>query len=223
MAEISIKVLDLKIAPRLDRVTHRPIGGDWLNGDYPGHGPHGSSSVEWDRVEWETAINVFEDRIYGRFLNFISMIERKRYAGFAVMALDCLLIETLQQFFDGKDESARSGASFRRFLTTSSFQPFFGNDQTDKGLAGIFYNQVRCGILHMAEVKTSSKLTIKETEPIVRLSDDQRGIVVNRRLFHQQLLYEYNQYLSCLRASPIQYGIQPWKNFMTKMDFICKV
>lgn len=49
-------------------------------------------------VDWQTAINIFEDRIRSRFLNIINQAQPSLVSGFAVMALDCLLIETLQQF-----------------------------------------------------------------------------------------------------------------------------
>ena len=53
---------------------------------------------------WHKAVDIFKDRYRGRFLEPISRIEGYTYAGFAIMALDCLLIETLQQFYEGEDE-----------------------------------------------------------------------------------------------------------------------
>ena len=45
--------------------------------------------------EWQKAINIFEDRIRGRFLRVIELVERYTYSGFAILALDCLLIEVV--------------------------------------------------------------------------------------------------------------------------------
>lgn len=122
--------LDTRIAPKLDRITHKPMssGGKgiyWLVKDYPGHGKHGKDGMQWVQQDWEIAINIFEDRIYGRFLNHIALIERRLSSGFAVMALDCLLCETLEQFYEGREKSERYGKTFINFLTTSSFKDFF--------------------------------------------------------------------------------------------------
>ena len=65
-----------------------------------------------DEKEWLTAIDIFSDRLSSRFLKYINKIEKYKYSGFAVMALDCLLIETLQQFSDGVPDN--EGNSKRR-------------------------------------------------------------------------------------------------------------
>jgi len=100
--------------------------------------------------EWQKAIDIFKDRIRGRFLKPISCIEGYTYAGFAVLALDCLLIETLQQFREGVSStpSRQSGTFFIRFLTETSFGSYF-----TKEISEMFYQQIRCGILHQAEIK----------------------------------------------------------------------
>jgi len=43
----------------------------------------------------------------GRFLDPISDLKDKKYTGFLIMAIDCLLIETLQQFIEGVPETPR--------------------------------------------------------------------------------------------------------------------
>ena len=55
-----------------------------------------------DSLDWKVAVDIFEDRIEGRFLKQIEILANKsdrkirEFSGFAIMALDCLLIETLQ-------------------------------------------------------------------------------------------------------------------------------
>ena len=119
--------------------------------------------------EWQKAINIFEDRIRGRFLEPISRIQGYTYAGFAVLALDCLLIETLQQFREGIPITPyrQSKTLFLRFLTETSFGSHFS-----KQTAEMFYDQIRCGILHQAEVKKSSRVLIREEVPLVSTTDD---------------------------------------------------
>lgn len=165
--------------------------------------------------EWNKAIDIFKDRIFGRFLEFVSYIEENTYAGFAVVALDCLLIETLQQFHEGvaKTPSGCSGPFFVRFLTETSFG--FTEDQAKK-----FYKDIRCGILHQAEVEGSSKVRIGEDTPLVKDTDDGKGLVINRKLFHQQMEREFRDYLDRLRNGTDQ---QLRDNFKKKMDYICRL
>lgn len=167
------------------------------------------------KEEWQKAIDIFEDRIRGRFLEPISRMEEYVYAGFAILALDCLLIETLQQFREGKPQTQRGKSQeyFVRFLTETSFSEWF-----TKEMAKMFYEQIRCGILHQAEVGGSSRVLIRESISLANLTEDSRGLVINRKLFHQQLLKEFETYTSKLRDSS---GQELWAKFKRKMDYTC--
>ena len=168
--------------------------------------------------EWRKAIGIFEDRIRGRFLEPISRIEEYTYAGFAVLALDCLLIEVLQQFREGVPRTPRgqSKAFFVHFLTKTSFGSYF----TTKKMAEVFYHQIRCGILHEAEAEGSSKILIRRNIPLVKYTEDGGGLVINRELFHQQLVWEFEAYIAKLREPSNQ---KLRGNFRAKMDHICRV
>ena len=96
----------------------------------------------------------------------IERIKKVQGAGFAVMALDSLLIETLQQFREGMDETPRgkSGQFFQRLLTETAFGE---NKGFDKKKAHLFYQSIRNGILHMAEIKGSSRILTRGGVPLV--------------------------------------------------------
>jgi hypothetical protein len=165
--------------------------------------------------DWQKAIVIFEDRIRGRFLNFIDLIKCHEYSGFAVLALDCLLIETFQQFREGKDETRNNSEKyFVNFLTETSFCEFF-----NKEIAKKFYEQIRCGLLHQAEVKGNSLVRISQNEPLVRLTKDGKGVIVNRESFHEQLVRVFEEYLSRLRDPSNE---DERNKFKTKMDCICR-
>lgn len=169
--------------------------------------------------EWQKAVKILEDRIRGRFLRVIEFIESYEYSGFAILALDCLLIETLQQFREGvpKTPVRKSKEYFVRFLTETSFGKFF-----NRNLANMFYEQIRCGILHQAEIKGSSRVLIRPQAPLVSLADDRNGLVVNRELFHGQLIKEFEDYVSLLRKNnPPDEKLR--RNFKRKMDYICHI
>lgn len=164
--------------------------------------------------EWQKAIDIFEDRIRGRFLEPISCIEGYAYAGFAVLALDCLLIENLQQFREGQTQTPdrKSQEYFVRFFTETSFSSYF-----TKEMAEMFYDQIRCGILHQAEVKENSR--IRMDTPLIKYTDDGKGLLINRKLFHQQLVREFEAYIARLREGSNQ---ELRVKFKRKMDYICR-
>lgn len=166
--------------------------------------------------DWQKAIEIFRDRLEGRFFKPIQMITSYEFAGFAVVALDCLLIETIQQFIEGADETPwkKEGEYFEKFLTKTGFKDYF-----DKILAGKFYTQIRCGILHKAEIKNSSTIRRTNGLPLVKLSDDGEGIVINRIKFHKQLENEFKNYLERL-SNPSEVTLR--SNFKKKMDYICR-
>jgi len=188
----------------------------------------GFDSSEWDALQlddqkspdWEKAIAIFESRIHGRFIEpvdyLISAEESKpapeRRFGFAIMAIDCLLVETLGAFLDGlEDTEGRSKATFCKFLTT---RPLFSKDFT-QALAEQFYREFRCGILHQAEVGGASK--VSSVGALIR--DDSGKLTVNRTKFHEQLKEELLNYIAQLRDPK---DTQLRANFRRKMNFICR-
>ncbi|WP_068782449.1 hypothetical protein [Paenibacillus sp. GM2] len=175
-----------------------------------------------DRV-WEKAIDIFDDRIKGRFLNSIeSILGLNEFTNaFSATAIMCLLIETLYQFHNGIDESKElisgrryrgiSKLAFRRFFTRSEYFKHSFNDR----VAGVFYDDIRCGILHQAQTKNGSQLTTDSYLPLV--SEVDNGIRVNIILFYESLLKEYQNYINRL-FDPANYDLR--LNFIVKMDFI---
>ncbi len=128
------------------------------------------------------------------------------------MSVDSLLIETLNQFFLGlytSDElySKRNKAkgfkekenkyAFRDFFNYSTFFPDFkDNDQ----VIFTFYKEIRCGLLHQAQSKTNSLINIRESKMLTLIdnNDPAKGIIINRKLFHNALVDEFNKYLKDL-------------------------
>lgn len=200
-----LKAIDLELKPI--RISPHFCINDWTILSF---------STEND---WEKGIDIFEDRIRGRFLKPITYFETYKYAGFAVLALDCLLIETLQQFKKGVSDTpwGESESYFVDFLTKTSFKKYF-----DADLAKFFYRQIRCGVLHQAEIKGSSRVFVHQDIPLVKWSKDKKGLIINRKLFHNQLIIEFKNYLSQLKVSnPPDVHLRT--NFRKKMNFICHV
>jgi hypothetical protein len=165
------------------------------------------------KSDWRKAVRMVEDRLNARFFDTIKTIDKQDFAGFAVLALDCLLIETLQQFREGADETPRRKGEqyFVDFLTTAPFSAYF-----TKATATKFYDHFRCGILHQAEIKASSK--VRRVGPPVAPTPDGKGLIINRKQFHATLRKAFAAYLRALRNRGDALLCQ---NFVKKMDFIC--
>ena len=100
----------------------------------------GTDAAAWKKLDldnvgdWETAVSISERRIRGRFTDAIEFLigddERRpateRRWGFAVLTLDCLLVETLQAFRRGLTATRNKSRELCvQFLTErTAFKPF---------------------------------------------------------------------------------------------------
>lgn len=170
--------------------------------------------------DWVTAVTIFDARIRERYINpvdFLIAAETEKRAvdrrfGFAVLAIDCLLVETLGAFLEGLENTeGDSKATFCKFLTT---RPGFSADFSD-ALAKKFYSEFRCGILHQAEVGGGSK--VWSVGPLIR--EVAEALVVNRNEFHARLKTEFARYLDELRDPRNR---ECRMRFRKKMNFIAR-
>jgi hypothetical protein len=144
---------------------------------------------------------VLHQRLRERF--FRPVKELRRYdsttnspmrPGFAILALDCLLIETLSSYRAGKSlKTGKSGRAFKAFLREGyGFREFFAKGE----MAADFYDDVRNGLLHDGETRKNWKVQ-KNTKLL--LDCETRSRIINRTLFHKAILCEYRQYFKDLR------------------------
>lgn len=191
-----------------------------------------------DEGAWSCAVDVFERRIRERFLSSIEALmdadsrsprveippeappgstlpkdDGKQIVvpGFAIMALCCLLIDTLQSF-----REARAGAStpnvFKKFLELPAFHAEF-----DEETAKQFVRGIRDRILHDAETR---EWIILREEPRDRIVE-RRGkrYALNRTEFYGALRTEFENYVQELREPSNRERRQ---RFLSKMDDIAK-
>src|ERR1035437_10631269 len=85
-----------------------------------------------------------------RYLHHAGELLKRRYSGFAVLAIDGAVVEALEQFRRGEKETPprKGGEFFRAFLTKTRMGKHFTPE-----MATLFYETIRCGILHQAETK----------------------------------------------------------------------
>lgn len=188
-------------------------------------------------AEWNTAIEIFEDRLKYRYLDAIKVLQdsddeyfreqQQRRFGFSMMALDCLLIETLAQFREGLKDSdeaktilGKNNAEFYiHFLTQASFEL---KKVFDLQTATSFYKTIRCGILHQAETKEDSRIRFFDNEKFSSTpfepSRNGKSLKVFWSNFHILVEKEFNAYCTHLLANDVS---DLREKFIAKMNNIC--
>lgn len=193
-----------------------------------------------DTAEWKEIHTVFRRRIGERFLKPISLLARydavflrkerrglrlapelARYensdalptrSGFAILALGCLLIDTIQAFREGRVSTGESSSarSFKTFLRARSFRAFSSADREH------FYSYVRNALLHNGETREDWKVRIDSGSLLTK--HPQAGTcVINRRLFHAGVLREFRSLCYEIKAGPVETRTK----FLRRMDAIC--
>ncbi|MBX4883843.1 hypothetical protein HJA90_09605 [Rhizobium bangladeshense] len=199
---------------RSPRISPKFRAQDWLNLGLD-HNP--------TEPGWQKAIDILQDRINGRFLEpakeLIAAQANKKLPtfGFAILALDFLVIETVEGFREGLPN--HNGHSKRLFL---SFLPKWvefqscvpkGSNLTDR--ARELYERGRCALHHSG---TTDKLEVGISGNMLEFRAD-GSIRVNRNEFHRCLEEEFKRYISDLR-NPASGQLRA--NLKSKLDAICQ-
>jgi len=204
--------------------------------------------LDHDEAAWTEGIGVFERRMKERFFTSIDALVTADtkpdpnssnpqpvvghcIPGFSIMALCCLLVETLQGFRENPTTATDAppqpctypaGNCIKRGPdTTGQFirflrRPAFGTAFAEDKVAKTFVRGIRNGILHDAE--TRGWLIWRE-EPSAMVQPWENGYVLNRTLFYDAVKQEFESYLSDLR-DPKKTDLR--ETFKRKMMNICK-
>jgi hypothetical protein len=153
-------------------------------------------------------------RFYGRYIKPFSYSNPdyvKEYKnGFAMMANACLLIEALEAFYHGwEDTRNRSEDAFKRFFRrVKHFEPL-------KKEASSFYKHIRCGILHQAETTGGWKITRKS-----KMMFNREMLTINATIFSKTLEEYLEDFRKELESS--EWDSEQWDNLRRKMRFVIK-
>jgi hypothetical protein len=130
------------------------------------------------------------------------------FAGFAIVVLDCLLLEALHAFRTGKRSHDKTSV-YRKILTSP---PFSLSDRTTLE----FYNSIRSGIFEDGEARYGWNIILRSK---TAFPDQDRGAwAMNRTMFHERLRRAVATWLQALRA-----GDEVLRNNMrTRMDDILR-
>lgn len=156
---------------------------------------------------WSKKPSFIQRRLCERYIDPVQALNankelKTKKHGFYVMAVSCLLIETLVSFWRGW-ESTEPCRGVRRYIPGKSrrgFELFFRVQPRFKSLRGkAFYKRVRCGILHQGE--TTGGWTIERTGA---LYDGKKRI--NATKFHDELAGAIKDYVVELKKpdSPLR-------------------
>lgn len=171
---------------------------------------------EWVATEDRTAIAGFiRSRFMDRYITPVKGTSRNQggysstssRSGFAMMAISCLMIEALEAFRQGLPNTRNRSREmfsvfFRRVSQFSAFSPY----------ADSFYYDVRCGILHQAEVQ-DGWLIRRDCIP-----SDPANKVINAEEFIGWLEDALHNYCDELTSASWQAEI--WINLRRKMDSV---
>jgi hypothetical protein len=136
-------------------------------------------------------------------------VDRAKKNGFTIMAVSCLLIETLESFIQGwPDTKNKSQLAFCNFFDRNiGFALFHGEAQN-------FYKHVRCGILHQGE--TTGGWHIRRNGALF----DKTTRTINAKKFHDEVESVLKSY--CIDIQGSDWSMPIWQSFRKKMHSVCK-
>jgi hypothetical protein len=161
--------------------------------------------TQGESVKTELATFVRE-RLKERYIDPVTALDPQGKNGFAIMALSCLLMETLESFYQGWAKSPDSARAFCYFFDRHRrFDMFRGYSQE-------FYKNVRCGILHQGETTSGWTITRNEKHQLFDPSVPR----IHATKFHNRMALCVEDYSAQLAAKPIADDL--WVKFFKKMD-----
>lgn len=177
--------------------------------------------VNSDREIWYEAIEIFIDRINSRFIepiNYLLKVANSTYNDFpksqfefSALAIISLLIETLQQFKDGKiNNDGEVSVNYKNFLE----QELKFTEQEAK----VFYKNIRCGLLHQGEILDKTVIVPYEksyndiyNDPFIQKNK------LNTKILFKKIIRYFKNYIDLLSDSRNKTYRE---NFIKKMNSI---
>lgn len=161
-----------------------------------------------EKQDKEKIIEFLKERFSERYIEPMR-VEQDKKNGFTIMAVSCLMIESMESFYQGwNDSNNKSQQAFCNFFDRNANFLFI------KGYSQEFYKSVRCGILHQGEttkgwhIRRDGKILNKKTKTI------------NATKFHDEVEKSLFNYCDSLHEEA--WNSDLWKRFRRKMKVVCK-
>ena len=173
--------------------------------------------------DWRRAIDAFQRRFTERFVRPVEAILERDTSGipegrgFAVLALDCLLLESLYGYRKGRHTKwGSTSEALEKVLLEEPFQKDFGRND----LAARFGRAVRNGILHDGETRDGwiVRKSYRSDAPIVEERDGMTWIYRNE--FHRAVTAYITAYFDRLRHDNAE-ATALRENFKCRVNELC--
>jgi hypothetical protein len=172
-----------------------------------------------DKAAKNVLVSLIEHRLNHRYVRPLLHVPEDYKSGFLMMAASCLLIEALQSFYEGlEDTDQASKKAFKDFFEREKqffpeFDEFFPKSFT-REKTNNFYINIRCGILHQAE--TTGGYRIFRKGPLF----NKPAKAINANRFLKAVNDCLNKYIEELRTSDC--NSVRWNKAADKINYICK-
>lgn len=193
----------------MEREGNSMISRNWRVEDYLNL----KLSISSSDNDWNAAISFLSERFIERYFGVIDKLKNDPDGnGFAIMALNCLLIDAFYQFENGLEETNKNKKCYTAFLKRYMGSLFRNDEQ-----ALLFYQHIRCGILHSAQTKYGRQLTFGKNYA-VEFFNSETNIRVDVIRFSEELYNYFQNYLYRLENG----DTRSRENFLKKMQYICR-
>jgi len=189
-----------------------------------------------DNEKWDKVYEFFELRISTRYLKPIdAILNMKSYKGegFAVVNLQCSLIEMIESFINGWIYSHKPRGWFKNgqksevINNACIFKSFFANRINIKDLkidGGDFYDFVRCGLLHETQTKNNWRIILDKEKKGLSYDEKDGKKIIYRENFQRDLKILIEEYKKAIIYGEKFCDIEPKvlrENFIAKFNHIC--
>ena len=208
---------------------------DWI--DLVGGIEEDKVTIDYKSDEkWSLAFYFFEERIRTRYINPINVILKmpdKSGEGFAVVNLQCSMIEMIESFINGWIYSHKPRGWFKNgqksevINNACIFKSFFANRINIKDLkidGGDFYDSVRCGLLHETQTKNNWKIKLDTEKTGLSYEEKNLEKFIYRENFQRDLKLLIDRYKDVIINGGQFDGISACElreNFISKFNHIC--
>lgn len=192
------------------------------------------SDVDWS--DFDAVVDAFQQRINNWYIDAATALaDATGHHAFSIMAIDCLLIDTLSQFATGQLSSTAN--TFKSFISdhlanfnASLANPIQHDDHNRQAtlttVADVIYHGFRCGILHQAHIPLYGAVDPggahfndagSGTTKYAADGSDCPTLVVNPLRLLEDLKAYFSQYISDLKNTDPQFDALR-VNFKTKFS-----
>lgn len=155
------------------------------------------------------------NRFYRRYLMPFDEVDTDFNSGFAQMAVCCLMIEAMESFRHGWEDTNKLKDNHNKKIKGGTiFGDFFQHYPefiAFKDLGDEFYDSIRCGILHQAETRNGWRLVREDKYPL--LNKEKR--IIHSARFRYRMKTSLRKYCRELEEND---GV--WSLFKTKMAYV---